>query len=149
MAKSIFLYIQKKDNISITADLDKLEAYTVDGSKGSASIKKLEIDAQKHFVRMDSIVSKINRVPENQRDSLIQIFNKTKDTYITFLKNFIEKEYHAFVKGIMPKSYVSKFKNGILNNYNLKFIIYFVKPYKMNRLHSGRGQSTRLPRERF
>ncbi len=130
MAKSIFLYIQKKDEITITADLDKIEAYTVAGSKGSSSIKQLETDAKKHFVQMDSVVSKINRAPENQRDSIIKIFNQTKDTYITFLKDFIEKE---------PNNDVACFALNYFGDFKGDEITYIID--MVDRLHTSSPNS--------
>jgi thiol-disulfide isomerase/thioredoxin len=90
--KSIFLFIEEKDKISITADLAKLEDYKVEGSVGSASIKQLNLDTKLRFNELDSTFARLKAADASSKDSLEIIFNNQKKAYVAFIKDFIEKE---------------------------------------------------------
>lgn len=117
MSKSIFLYLEKKDNIKISADLNDLENYKVEGSKGSASIRQLNKDVKKYFSALDTAAFKIQNAPTTMKDSLIRDFNKTKDSYIQFLKSFIEKE---------PNNEVACFALNYLGDFKAEEITYII-----------------------
>ena len=51
---SIFLYIEKNDKIKIDADLNNLNTYKVEGSKGSSEILRLSTAAKTRFAELDS-----------------------------------------------------------------------------------------------
>lgn len=89
--KSIFLYILEKDKIQVKADYNNLEKYSVEGSKGSASIQDLQKNAASYFMALDGIVAQI-KSNENAKDSLIPIFNSKKTEYVKYIKSFVEKE---------------------------------------------------------
>ena len=90
--KSIFLFIEEKDKISITANLAKLEEYKVEGSVGSASIKQLNLDTKLRFNELDSTFARLKAADGSSKDSLEIIFNNQKKAYVAFSKDFIEKE---------------------------------------------------------
>ncbi|MCB0507886.1 MAG: AhpC/TSA family protein [Bacteroidetes bacterium] len=89
---SIFLYIEKRDKIEINADLNNINAYSVKGSKGSASILKLNNDIIPYTTALDSTAAIANRAPVELRDSLAQKYLEAKKNYVHFIKAFIENE---------------------------------------------------------
>ncbi len=89
---SIYLFIQKKDNIRIDADLAEIQQYMVSGSRGSGHIKNLVTASKTKFADVDSTLIQYKNAPENQQDSLKTIYENTKRSYIAFVKEFIEKE---------------------------------------------------------
>ncbi|HRG35784.1 MAG TPA: DUF4369 domain-containing protein, partial [Chitinophagales bacterium] len=82
--KSIFLYILEKDKIQVKADYNNIEKYSVEGSKGSASIQDLQKNAASYFMALDGIVAQI-KSNENAKDSLIPIFNSKKTEYVKYI----------------------------------------------------------------
>ncbi len=89
---SIYLFIQKKDNIHIDADLAQLQQYMVSGSRGSGHIKNLVTAAKTKFSDVDSTLNRYRNASETQKDSLKTIYENAKKGYIDFVKEFIEKE---------------------------------------------------------
>lgn len=127
---AIFLYIDKKDAISIKVDQNDLQNYTVKGSKGSAAIQNLNKEVKKYYTKLDTAVAVINRVPATKKDSAIAIFNQEKKVYIQYLKNFIEKE---------PNNEVACFALNYFGNFGTEEITYIIE--EVDRLHEAAPNS--------
>ena len=89
---SIFLYIEKNDKIHIGADLNNLNTYKVEGSKGSSEILRLSTEAKKRFAELDSARSHYKNAIPKEKDSLQIVFNRHKSDYAIFIKDFIDQE---------------------------------------------------------
>ncbi|HRH57273.1 MAG TPA: TlpA disulfide reductase family protein, partial [Chitinophagales bacterium] len=89
---SIFLYIEKNDKIHIDADLNNLNTYKVEGSKGSSEILRLSTEAKKRFAELDSARSHYKNAIPKEKDSLQIVFNRHKSDYAIFIKDFIDQE---------------------------------------------------------
>ncbi len=95
--KSIFLYLQEKDHITINADFKKLIDYKVEGSNGSFSIQQLSATSKMRFEELDSTFSHLKNASDNSKDSIQSIFSNQKKDYIQFIKNFVENESNNYV----------------------------------------------------
>lgn len=127
---SIFLFLQKRDNIKITADLLKLQDYKVEGSKGSASIQQLNIDTKKRFTELDTILSQLKSAPPSLKDSLQIVLTNSKKEYVKFIKEFIEKE---------PENDVACFGLGFLGPMMQEEVPYLVN--EVDKLHTAAPDS--------
>lgn len=127
---SIFLYIEKKDDITIVANYKDLQNYTVKGSKGSASILNLNKEAKTYYAKLDSAVAVINRTPVAKKDSVVNIFNQEKKEYISYLKTFIEKE---------PINDVACFALNYFGNFGNEEIVYIIE--EVDKLHEAAPNS--------
>lgn len=90
--KSIFLFIQEKEKLKISADYNTLEKYSVNGSKGSSSIKDLNTKTAVYFNELNEAVNAIKTATDANKDSLNIIFINKKNEYVNFIKSFVEKE---------------------------------------------------------
>lgn len=129
-SNTIFLYIEKKDDIALVVNAKDLQNYTVKGSKGSAAIQNLNKDVKKYYTKLDTAVAVINRVPATKKDSAITIFNQNKKAYIEFLKSFIEKE---------PNNEVACFALNYFGNFATEEITYIIE--EVDRLHESSPNS--------
>ena len=90
--KSIFLFIQEKEKLKISADYNTLEKYSVNGSKGSSSIKDLNTKTAIYFNELNEAVNAIKTATDANKDSLNIVFINKKNEYVNFIKSFVEKE---------------------------------------------------------
>lgn len=90
--QSIFLYIDKNDDIRITADLQILTNYKVSGSKASSSIQEIMTLAQKNFKTLNATVEELKMATPKTKDSLQIVLNTAKKKHIQNIKSFIDKE---------------------------------------------------------
>ena len=89
---SIFLYLNEKDNIKITADLNELSAYKVEGSVASKSIQDLMATTKKNFTSLNTIATELQLATPNTKDSLQTLMATGEKNHVDYIKNFIDKE---------------------------------------------------------
>ncbi|HPW86180.1 MAG TPA: TlpA disulfide reductase family protein [Chitinophagales bacterium] len=90
--KSIYVYLDEKTKLEITADFQQLQQYSVKGNKGSESIQQLIATSEKRFKQLDVKYSAAQTAPAIQKDSLMVVFIKEKNDYVAYIKEFVEKE---------------------------------------------------------
>ncbi len=94
---SLFIYLDKKQKLSITADFNQLNNYTIDGNKASQTIAQLLKTNYQNLVQIDSATNVYERAGLKQKDSMLGILKNKKSAYIDYLHNFIKKEDNADV----------------------------------------------------
>lgn len=94
---SLFIYLDKKQKLSITADFNKLNNYTINGNKSSQTIAQLLKTNYQNLVQIDSATNVYERAGLKQKDSMLGILKDKKSAYLDYLHNFIKKEDNADV----------------------------------------------------
>lgn len=89
---SIFLFLDEKDNIKITADINNLTAYKVEGSVASSSIQELMATSKKNFLALNAISTELQLATSNTKDSLNTLLSLGEKNHIDYIKKFIEDE---------------------------------------------------------
>ncbi len=94
---SIFIFLDKKQKLSLDADYKKLNDYKINGNLASKSIAKLLETNYQNLVQIDSATNVYERAGLKQKDSMLGILKNKKSAYIDYLHNFIKKEDNADV----------------------------------------------------
>jgi len=92
MDNAIFLFIEDKDNIRVSADLKELNNYKVDGSKASSSIHELLLASKKNFAALNALAAELKTADIKSKDSLQILLTLGKKNHVDYIKKFIEKE---------------------------------------------------------
>jgi thiol-disulfide isomerase/thioredoxin len=92
ITKSIFVYLDKKDKLTINADFKSLQNYSISGNQASISLKKLIQQSNANFAIIDTAYSKSKNANAKMADSLNTIFKNAKSTQVQFIKEFITAE---------------------------------------------------------
>ncbi|HNF49066.1 MAG TPA: TlpA disulfide reductase family protein [Chitinophagales bacterium] len=94
---SLFIYLDKKQKLSISADFKQLYNYTISGNKASQTIAQLLNTNYQNLVQIDSANNEYMRAGAKQKDSMLGILKNKKSAYLDYLHNFIKKEDNADV----------------------------------------------------
>ena len=96
----IFLYIHEQDKLEISADLEKLSAYIVSGSKDCQVIKDFTSEIDRQLLAQDSLYAKVERADDSDKTLLMDALNNSQKEYISYIKQFVSstpnKEISAF-----------------------------------------------------
>lgn len=90
--RSLFVYIEPRDQLKLEGDFQHLQDYKVEGNKGSISIQQLVTTSKMRFTELDSSFSRLRSAAPDKKDSLQTVFVTQKKAYVTYLKDFVEKE---------------------------------------------------------
>lgn len=97
---AIFLYLDEKDKIALTGDLNDLNRYTVSGSEASQVIQNLVLEVDRRLRGLDSLYQVSQLAPETDRPQWEAQLAQSQSQYVGYIKSFVSqtenKEVAAF-----------------------------------------------------
>ena len=85
---SLFIYLDKKQKLSISADFKQLYNYTISGNKASQTIAQLLNTNYQNLVQIDSANNEYMRAGAKQKDSMLGILKNKKSANQTEYSKF-------------------------------------------------------------
>lgn len=92
MSNGLFLYLDNKDNIKITVDLNEISGYKATGNAASIAIQDLMNTVKKNFSSLNEIAQETQTASPLSKDSLQTLMSLGKKNHVEYIKKFVEKE---------------------------------------------------------